>query len=134
MGSLFRLIYKRNISKKEELMRNYEERIKRYEKKLDIYFPTCLVEKMAKNYKREAKILVEIDGIVNKILDEYQIPKEYILYYSFARELYGLKRRYISKRLEKEIKICFQKWLMRGLEKKVMLKIKKEMDKLSLGE
>ncbi|MEO0096573.1 MAG: hypothetical protein ABIK78_00555 [candidate division WOR-3 bacterium] len=115
-------------------MRKYEERIKRYEKKLDIYFPNRLKEKMVKNYQKEAKILAEIDGLVSKILNDYQIPTEYISYYSFARELYGLKRRYISKRLEKETGVCFHKWLMRGLEKKVMLKIKKEMGRLPLGE
>lgn len=115
-------------------MRKYEERIKRYEKKLDIYFPNRLKEKMVKNYQKEAKILAEIDGLVSKILNDYQIPTEYISYYSFARELYGLKRRYISKRLEKETEVCFHKWLMRGLEKKVMLKIKKKMGRLPLGE
>lgn len=115
-------------------MRKYKERVKRYERKIDFYFPSPLKKRMRDNYKREAKRLAVIDERVNKILRDNQIPSDYILYYSFARELYGLKRRYINIRLEKEIKICFHKWLMRGLERKVMLEIKKEMDRLPLGE
>ncbi|MCS7249679.1 MAG: hypothetical protein N2323_00445 [candidate division WOR-3 bacterium] len=115
-------------------MRSYEERIKRYEEKLERYFSSPLKEEMVNNYKRKAKILVVLDEIVNKVLTDYPINIGANLYYAFTRELYKLKRKYINNRLEKEMEICFQKWLMRGLEKEIILKIKEEIDRLQLGE
>ena len=109
-------------------MKPYQERIKKYEKKLknDI-FENYLKEEMVEKYSRFTKDIIKIEELVKEILDRNNINNGQIFYYAFAYELYKLTKKYKSEILKKEIKISYKKWLARGLKKKVLLELKNKV-------
>jgi hypothetical protein len=114
-------------------MKDYLERVKKYEEKIKENIINEEQRKMmVENYAQSAQILSLIDELVNKILngDGILIGKQRVFYYAFARELLRIKNRYSGKVAKNEIKIIFDKWRKRRLKKKVLLKIKKSIEGL----
>jgi len=103
------------------MMKEDKERINNYQNKVKD-------EGMVRNYKIWAKIFYQIDKLVSQILNDYGLfGSERIFYHAYAKEVYQLKIKYKYKILERELKIREVKWLLRGLKKELLLKIKGEI-------
>ena len=102
-------------------MKEYKERINNYQIKVNN-------KKMVRNYEMWAKIFYQIDNLISKILNDYGLfGSERIFYHAYAKEIYQLKNKYKDKVLARELKIREVKWLLRGLKKEILLKIKNEL-------
>ncbi|MCS7258319.1 MAG: hypothetical protein NZ601_02990 [candidate division WOR-3 bacterium] len=78
--------------------------------------------------KQEYAKLAEIETRTRQLLSTTAIPTFLNFYYlAFAREIYGLTRRYQDTNLTREIDIVLYKWQSRGLMSQVLLQIKEQV-------
>jgi hypothetical protein len=119
-------------------VKDANSRILKYIKKLD---PEII--KLRFSAQKEAMItkivniyaeLAALDQKIKEILDAHPetIPTQYFYYFSYGRELWRLKNKYGGLVLFKEINALELKWEARGLNKRIMEKMRVDIFGITL--
>ncbi|MEO0084624.1 MAG: hypothetical protein ABIJ94_02720 [candidate division WOR-3 bacterium] len=75
--------------------------------------------------------IAEIEHETKKILGNTNEPTMLNFFYlAFAREIYGLTRKYTKKTLQNQIEIALAKWQARSLNPEILMKIKDKIFKM----
>lgn len=104
------------------------DRISKWSKKYPLYCPKRLVSQQAAMQERLAQefiALERLENAVKQIMGESALPTWHnIPYLNFARQLYGLRRRYQGKALKREIAIRMMMAQKKLLKKRLLVKIR----------
>jgi len=110
--------------------------IKRIEAKKPL--PTAKQERMAVGYTRYRMRMEKIEAEVHKLLCELGVQAgsgKFALYKDFARECYGILKRYYGKEsLAEKFQPIIKRWVKEGLEEDVLLKVRDVTIKAFIGK
>ncbi|MEO0072634.1 MAG: hypothetical protein ABIK10_04215 [candidate division WOR-3 bacterium] len=82
-------------------------------------------DRTKKHLQQAFQQLSQVEWITKSVLSATSTPTHLNFYYlAYARELYGLTKRYQDKNLERELEIVNYKWLRRGLDPKLLQRIR----------
>jgi hypothetical protein len=100
--------------------------IKRIEAKKPL--PTAKQERMAVGFTRYRMRMERIEAEVHKVLCELGVQSsmgKFALYKDFARECYGILKRYYGKEsLAEKLQPIIKRWVKEGLQEDVLLKVR----------
>ena len=110
--------------------------LKRIEAKKPL--PTAKQERMAIGFKKYRMRMAQIETAVHKLLCELGVDSgigRFALYKDFARECYGVSKRYYGKEsLSEKLQAIIKRWVKEGLQEDVLLKVRDATFKAFTGK
>lgn len=84
-----------------------------------------LAEASEEKLKAEYTNIAEIEHETKKILSDTNEPTMLNFFYlAYAREIYGLSKRFTKKTLQNQLELTLNKWQARNLKPEILMKIK----------
>ena len=84
-------------------------------------------ESMKRRQAQQQVLLVETETKARQVLNSANVVgMMYLFYLNFAREIYARRQRFAGPSLSREIGVLLEKWVLRGLDRSVLERIRDE--------